>query len=109
MKDEGNIVSLHDVKAKAAGVSPELAQVLEQLNDRFNIRIDMGDERLERFKLLFPALDAAANQTHDIMLENSSAEVQKAFTKGVEVGKAQMMTDVIICILEQDGVIERDQ
>jgi hypothetical protein len=109
MKDEDNIVSLNAAKAKAAGVSPDMAQVIDQLNARFRIRIDLSDDRLDRFISLFPALDSAAKQNHEIELERSSPEVKQAFAKGVEVGKAQMMTDVIVCILEQDGVIDRDQ
>jgi hypothetical protein len=109
MKGEEKVVSLNAAKAKAAGISPDMAQVIEQLNARFGIRIELSDERLDRFKSLFPALDSAANQHHAIELERSSPEVKQAFAKGVEVGKAQMMTDVIICILEQDGVLNRDQ
>lgn len=107
MDDTPKIVNLNDAKAKAAGVSPELAQVIEQLNQRFGIRIDLTDTRLERFKLLFPALNEAAMQQHDVAVHHEDAAVQKAFRQGLGVGKAQMMTDVIVCILEQDGLIER--
>lgn len=109
MKDQEKIVSLQDAKAKAAGISPELAEVITQLNERFSVRIDLNDERLERFKMLFPALDEAATQQHEIQMEGAPEQAKKAFAQGVEVGKAQMMTDVIICILEQDGLIERKQ
>jgi hypothetical protein len=109
MVDDKNIVSLQAAKAKAAGISTELASVIEQLNARFNIRIELTDERLERFKSWFPTLDEAAKQHHHFEMKNASTEVKDAFKQGVEVGKAQMMTDVIICILEQDGLIKRDQ
>lgn len=109
MEDQDNIISLQDAKAKAAGISPELAQVIAQLNQRFGIHIDLNDERLDRFKILYLALNEAAKQTHDIELEGATDRYQNAFLQGVELGRAQMMTDVIVCILEQDGLIERHQ
>jgi len=105
--DENKVISLDEIKAKAAGVSSELVEVINQLNERFGIRIDFTDERLERFKLLHSALDQAAKQKHEFRLDELAPDVEEAFRQGVEVGKAQMMTDVIVCILEQDGVIER--
>lgn len=109
MEDQDKIISLQDAKAKAAGISPELAQVITQLNQRFGIRIDLSDERLNRFKMLYPALNEAATQQHDIALKGVPEAYQKAFLQGVELGKGQMMIDVIICILEQDGLLERKQ
>lgn len=109
MEDQDKIVNLQDAKAKAAGISPELAQVITQLNQRFGIRIDLSDERLDRFKMLYPALNEAATQQHEIELKGAPEAYQRAFLQGVELGKAQMMTDVIVCILEQDGLIERNQ
>lgn len=107
--DEKNVISLTEAKAKAAGVSPELIEVIDQLNTRFDIRIDIHDERLERFKLLYSALNEAATQGHHFQVENENVEIQNAFLRGVDVGRAQMMTDVIICILEQDGLISRSE
>lgn len=109
MEDQDKIISLQDAKAKAAGICPELAQVIDQLNHRFGIHIDLNDERLDRFKILYPALNEAAKQTHDIKLGGVPDLYQQAFLQGAELGRAQMMTDVIVCILEQDGLIARHQ
>ncbi|MDX1342213.1 MAG: hypothetical protein R3309_10095 [Reinekea sp.] len=105
--DDKNVIHWLDAKAKAVGVSPQLLSVIQQLNDRFGIQIDVADERLSRFKMLFPALDQAAAQHHDIDLKDADLATQRIFEQGVELGKAQMMTDVIICILEQDGLVLR--
>lgn len=105
--DDNKVIHLQDIKAKAAGVNPEVAEVIRQLNERFAINIDISDERLERFKNIYPALNEAAVQTHNYDLESDDPNVTASFNRGVEVGKAQMMTDVIVCLLEQDGLIER--
>ena len=107
--DDSKIVKLSDAKARAIGVSPQLLQTIEQINHRFGIHIDVTDERLTRFKMVFPALDAAAAQQHQFNLDNASEHDQQVFAQGIDVGKAQMMTDVIICLLEQDGLIQREQ
>ncbi|TCS43093.1 hypothetical protein [Reinekea marinisedimentorum] len=105
--DENKVINLQEIKAKAAGVDPEVAEVIRQLNERFGINIDICDERLERFKHIYPALNEAAQQTHGYDLQSDDPSITAAFNRGVEVGKAQMMTDVIVCLLEQDGLIER--
>jgi hypothetical protein len=105
--DDAKIISLQDIKAKAAGVDPEVAEVIRQLNGRFGINIDISDERLDRFKNIYPALNEAALQKHGIDIDSEDPKLAAAFNRGVEVGKAQMMTDVIVCLLEQDGLIER--
>lgn len=105
--DKNKVINLQDIKAKAAGVNPEVAEVIRQLNERFGINIDICDERLDRFKNIYPALNEAASQAHGYDLQSDDPVVSEAFNRGVEVGKAQMMTDVIVCLLEQDGLIER--
>jgi len=107
--DDSKVINLTDAKARAVGVSPQLLQVIDQINRRFGIHIDVTDERLTRFKMLFPALDEAASQQHQFKLDNASEADQHLFERAIEVGKAQMMTDVIICILEQDDLIQREQ
>ena len=105
--DETKVISLQAKKAEAAGVHPELAELISQLNGRFAIQIDLTDERLDRFKQIYPALNEAAQQGHKFSVESDDTEIVAAFNRGVEVGKAQMMTDVIVCLLEQDGLIQR--
>ena len=104
-----NILSFLNAKAKAAGIEVGLVEVIEQINQRFNLNIDMNDARLERLKSLYSVLNEAAVQRHTFELEKASPEVQKVFEKGIEVGKAQLLMDLIVCILEQDGLIERKQ
>ncbi len=106
--DDNKVVSLQKAKAKAAGVSLDLAEVIGQLNERFGINIDITDRRLDSFKHIFPALNEAATQTHSFIIEQDDKNMQRAFQKGVDIGKAQMMTDVIVCLLELEGLIERN-
>ncbi len=106
MSDD-KIINFHNKRAEAAGIQPEIGTVIEQLNQRFGIRIAMDDPRLERFKSLYPILDAAAKQTHSIQLDVADDALRETFVKGVDVGRAQMMTDLIVCILEEDGLLER--
>ncbi|PTY38545.1 hypothetical protein BGP77_00010 [Saccharospirillum sp. MSK14-1] len=105
--EKTKIINLAEAKAKAAGVSTGLVDVIDQLNERFGIRIDITDERLARFNRLYAALDEAAMQHHEYQLEEHDSAMQSIFNQGVEVGRAQMMTDVIICVLEQDGLLKR--
>lgn len=107
MTDDRNIIHLKDARARAAGVSPEMADVIRQVNDRFGIEIDLNDRRLKRFKGLFPALSEAAALTHEIKISPARDHFRRAFHQGAEAGRAQMMMDVIICVLEQDGVLNR--
>jgi hypothetical protein len=104
---EDKVIPFHEAKAKAAGADPELAAVIEQINQRFGISISLTDSRLGRFKDLFPALNEAATQSHEIKVDTGNPAIEKAFIEGVNAGKAQMMIDVIICILEKDGLIGR--
>ena len=105
--DETKVISLQAKKAEAAGVHPELAELIRQLNERFGISIDIKDRRLDRFKGIYPALNEAAQQDHEYSVQSNDTEVLTAFNRGVDMGKAQMMIDVIVCLLEQDGLIER--
>jgi hypothetical protein len=105
--DSDKVVSLADAKARAAGVSVELASVIEKLNQRFGINIDIADERLDRFKSLYPVLEEAAKQHHQFDNTSQNPAQQQAFRQGIDVGKAQMMIDIIVCLLEQDGVLFR--
>jgi hypothetical protein len=106
MSDD-KVIPFYQAKAKAAGADPELAAVIEQINQRFELNIDLSDSRLSTFKALFPALNEAAMQTHEVSVETGNPSIEKAFLEGVNAGKAQMMIDVIICILEKDGLLNR--
>ena len=107
MSDDPNVIQLKDIKARAAGVSPELADVVRQINERFRINIELTDPRLSRFKKLFPALSEAAAQEHEVEISPAREHVKRAIRQGVDAGRAQMMMDVIVCILEQDGLLQR--
>ncbi len=105
--DTDKVISLTEAKARSAGVSVDLAAVIQQLNQRFGITIDLADKRLERFKGLHPVLEEAARQRHQFDNPGLNPALQQAFNQGIEVGRAQMMIDVIVCLLEQDGVLSR--
>ena len=106
MSDD-KVIPFYKAKAKATGTDPELAAVIEQINQRFGVSIDLSDTRLIGFKALFPTLNEAATLSHDISVDTGNPAIEKAFLEGVKAGKAQMMIDVIICILEKDGLIDR--
>ncbi|MFQ3281840.1 hypothetical protein [Reinekea sp.] len=104
---DDKIIPFYEAKAKATGTDPDLAAVIEQINQRFGVNISLTDHRLAGFKALFPVLNEAATLTHDISVDTGNPAIEKAFLEGVSAGKAQMTIDVIICILEKDGLINR--
>lgn len=107
MTDIQKVIHIKDAKARAAGVSPELADVIGQINERFGAQIELNDPRLTHFKKIFPALSEAAAIEHDMDITPAREHTRRAFRQGTEAGRAQMMMDVIVCILEQDGLLQR--
>lgn len=107
--DDDNILSFADAQAKTAGVSPEFSELIHKLNNHFNLTISLSDSRLERLKSLYSVLNTAAIEQHDIDIEGFSDEHIELFRSGVKLGRAQMLTDIIVCVLEEDGLLIRKQ
>ena len=102
-----NIIDLLAIKAKAAGVDPQFQTLIQQLNQRFNLHIESNDPRIERLKEIYPVLEQTAQTNHKFSLEETKLSSQEAFLKGIEFGKTQALLDFIVCLLEDDGVIEK--
>ena len=102
-----NIIDLLHIKAKAAGVDPHFQTLIQQLNARFGLHIESNDQRLERLKDLYPVLETTAQTNHKYHLEEHNLTPEDAFLKGVEFGKTQALLDLIVCLLEADGIIEK--
>ncbi len=101
------IIDLLQVKAKAAGVDPQFQNLIEQLNHRFNLHIESSDPRLDRLKTLYPILENTAQMNHKIELTGNPKSMRDAFLQGIEFGKTQTLLDLIVCLLEADGVITK--
>lgn len=105
--EENKVINLKQAKAKYAGIDPDLLDVIDQINNRFDIELDASDKRIKRLKEFYPILKRAVNQEHNFKLDNSRPDVQNAFAEGLKAGKAQLVTDIIIDLLEQDGLITK--
>ena len=107
MKTNDNIINLYDWRTEATTNKPEIQAVIDSINQQYGLEISADDPRLEHFKTLFLTLEIAAAQKHSLCgTESMEAETKRAFVQGIEFGRAQMMTDLILAILEKDGLIE---